>query len=336
MSDNHSVSSQPRIVAFGEVLWDMLPAGPKLGGAPVNFLYHAHVLGARVQALTRVGDDQLGRDVLARFAKLEIPTDFVQISRDAPTGVVNVSLDANGNPSYEIVENVAWDEIVVDEAIVGRILDFLADSSKSAFYYGSLALRSQDNRRALEQIVKRLPSSVLRVCDLNLRPPFYSKEVVRFALESADAFKLNDSEAIELDQMFRDVLPPSLEPLVGDDGGLGEAIRRDKAQVDEILAQWAKNWRDRFGLSAIIVTCGAHGAYLFNGDRASYAPSVEVQIADAVGAGDSFSAVCVAGILSDVDDAKIVEAAAKRAAFVCSQDGATPPIPPEDANPFQY
>ncbi len=334
MSDNSSVFSRSKIVAFGEVLWDMLPAGPKLGGAPVNFLYHAHVLGAQVQALTRVGDDQLGREVLARFANLEIPTEFVQISRNAPTGVVNVSLSANGDPSYEIVENVAWDEIAVDETTVEKILGFLAGSSKSAFYYGSLALRSQSNRRALEQIVKPLPADVLRVCDLNLRPPFYSKETVRFSLESADVFKLNDSEAIELDRTFRDVLPPSLDSLVGGDAGLGEAIRRDKAQVDAVLATWARNWRDRFGLSAIIVTCGASGAYLFNGDRASYAPSVEVQVADAVGAGDSFSAVCVVGILNGVDDAKIVEAAAKRAAFVCSQDGATPPIPPEDANPF--
>ena len=335
MSDNRSDSRQSRIVAFGEVLWDMLPAGPKLGGAPVNFLYHSHVLGAQVQALTRVGDDQLGRDVVARLAELNIPTEFVQISPNFPTGVVNVTLNANGNPTYDIVQNVAWDEINVDEAVVEKVLEFLSGSSKSAFYYGSLALRSPSNRNALERIVKELPSHVLRVCDLNLRPPFYSKDVLRFSLESADVFKLNDAEAVELDEMFGDLVPPTLSSLADRDGGLGDAILHRKSEVDATLAQWAENWQRRFALGVVIVTCGAHGAYLFNGNRHSCAPAVHVQVADAVGAGDSFSAVCVVGILEGIDDETIVDVASKRAAFVCSQNGATPVIPKEDANPFR-
>ena len=323
-----------RIVAFGEVLWDMLPTGPKLGGAPVNFLYHAHVIGAQVQALTRVGEDQLGRDVLARFENLQIPTEFIQVSPNAPTGVVNVTLNADGNPSYEIVENVAWDEISVDDAVVEKVLHFLSGSSRSAFYYGSLALRSQENRSGLEQIATRLPEQVLRVCDLNLRPPFFSRDVVEFTLKMSSVFKLNDAEAVKLDEMFDDVVPSSLAQLADSEGGLTEAIRRDKDNVDAKLALWAERWQKQFKLNAIIVTCGACGAYLFNGTRVSFAPAPKVKVADAVGAGDSFSAVCVVGMLNGIDDVLVVEAAAKRAAFVCSQEGATPAIPAENANPF--
>ncbi|MBR0226594.1 MAG: carbohydrate kinase [Thermoguttaceae bacterium] len=336
MFSNQSVANAPRIVAFGEILWDMLPTGPKLGGAPVNFLYHARVMGAEVQALTKIGDDQLGRDVVSRLAELNVPTDFVQISTTAPTGVVNVKLDADGSPTYTIVENVAWDEIEVDEQVADQTLRFLSGSSKSAFYFGSLALRSSCNRKSLERAVAKLPPEVMRVCDLNIRPPFYTNEIVISLLGMADVFKLNDTEAILLDSLLAGEIPSTLAPLADKSAmGLGDAIQKDPTGTEQILAQWAENWRKRFGLTTIILTCGAHGAYLFNRGRVSYAPSVQVKVADAVGAGDSFSAVCVVGLLSGIDDQKIVEAASKRAAYVCSQTGATPTISAEDADPFK-
>lgn len=335
MTQTVSVDNSARIVAFGEILWDMLPTGPKLGGAPVNFLYHARVIGANVQALTRIGDDQLGRDILARLDELQLPTEFVQISKTAPTGVVDVTLDAIGNPTYKIVENVAWDEIEVDDKIAEETLKFLSGSPASAFYFGSLALRTNGNREALERLILQLPSGVLRVCDLNIRPPFYSKEIVDFALRHSDVFKLNDVEAVELDALFADRTPSLLAALADADKGLGGAITTRKAEADAVLAQWAENWQNKFGLKTIILTCGAHGAYLFNEGRISYAPSIPVTVADAVGAGDSFAAVCVVGILTGESDDVIVKAASTRAAFVCSQSGGTPKIPAENANPFR-
>ena len=224
---------------------------------------------------------------------------------------------------------------MVDDQVADKTFRFLSGASKSSFYFGSLALRSPGNRKSLENVVAGLPLNVLRVCDLNIRPPFYSKEIVRFSLDSADVFKLNDTEAILLDSLFSDDVPSTLASLAGSDIGLGDAIQENKAQTDQILEQWAERWRERFNLKTIVLTCGAHGAYLFNAGRVSYAPSVQTKVADAVGAGDSFSAVCVVGLLNEVDDQKIVEAASKRAAYVCSQMGATPTISVEDANPFK-
>ncbi|MGI6401052.1 MAG: carbohydrate kinase family protein [Thermoguttaceae bacterium] len=335
MSTNSSTEERPRIVAFGEILWDMLPTGPRLGGAPFNFLYHARVLGAEIQALTRVGNDQLGLDVLRQLKEIGVPDDFVQVSPDAPTGVVDVTLDANGAPTYKIVEGVAWDEIKIDDSIATKTLKFLSGSSKSAFYFGSLALRSPGNRESIDRVISQLPSNVMKVCDLNIRAPFYSKKVVQFLLNSSDVFKLNDEEAVILDALFVDEVPSPLSALADTKKGLGASIVDNKGATDRILARWAESWIERFRLKAIILTCGAHGAYLFNEGRASYAPSIPVKVADSVGAGDSFSAVCVVGLLQGVDDQKIVEAASRRAAFVCTQPGAITTIDPSEANPFR-
>lgn len=334
MPQNNVVDHTPRIVAFGELLWDMLPDGPRLGGAPVNFLYHAAVLGARVQALTRVGNDRLGREIVARLKELRIPTDFVQISSDAPTGVVDVALDQNGIPAYKIVEGVAWDDIRVDAKVANEARSFLDGSDRSAFYFGSLALRSPNNRASLERVLDAIPSRVLRVCDLNVRLPFYTEEVASFSLHSADVFKLNDLEAVMIDSLFNGSSSAALASFADKEGGLGAALRTEKKKMDVVLKRWSENLRERFAIKTVILTCGAVGAYVFNAGRAAFAPSKRVKITDTVGAGDSFSAVCVVGLLEGIDDQIILEAASSRAAYVCTQSGGTPLIPPEKANPF--
>ena len=181
----------------------------------------------------------------------------------------------------------------------------------------------------------RLPDDVLRVCDLNLRPPFYSRDVVEFALQTADVFKLNDVEAITLDALFHDQIPSALQ-IIGDatNGVARERFDREKAELDRRLDLWARSWMRAFDLKSIVLTCGANGAYLFNGDVAAFAPAPKTVVKDAVGAGDAFAATTVVGLLQRRDEAQIVAAAAKRAAFVCSQEGGTPPIPADFADPF--
>ena len=323
-----------RIVAFGEILWDMLPTGKKLGGAPVNFLYHAQTLGALTQPLSCVGNDPLGAEIIRSLTQLGIAKDFIQISPTLPTGSTKVTLDKKGIPSYEIVENVAWDSIQIDDRIVKNVVSFLSSGDKNAFYFGSLALRGQENRKALRRLLAALPSSVLRVCDLNLRPPFTSFDILESILKETDLFKLNDSEAIQLDRLFAKNGKPTLALLADAEGGLGDAISHNKGQTEQVVLKWVEDWSQRFGLKGIILTCGAHGEYLYQGGRLDYAPSVPVEVKDSVGAGDSFAAVCVCGLLNSIPGNIILEQASKRAAFVCAQDGATPPIPPQFSHPF--
>ena len=332
MTVTTNTSRETRILAFGEILWDMLPTGRKLGGAPVNFLYHAHQLGASVQALTKIGNDPLGREILDRLKSLSIPTDFLQISPKAPTGTVQVALDSSGSPSYEIIRDVAWDEIEIGDDALKSVRDFLTQQdAMSAFYFGSLALRSKQNRSGIEKILALLPDDVVKVCDLNLRAPFYTPEVIEFTLRSADVFKLNDAEALELEDLF--------EEKSSDRNALSEALNaiESGAKLDSVanaLNAWASRWRKRFGLRSIILTCGGRGAYLFDDEGCSCASSPRVDVMDTVGAGDSFAAVCVVGLLQGRSREELVQAAVRRAAFVCSQEGGTPAIPSEESNPF--
>ena len=336
MSFDLKLASKTRILAYGELLWDMLPSGKKLGGAPVNFLYHAKTLGSEVRALTSVGDDELGKEILERFDALGIPRDALQISRQAPTGTVDVTLDSKGIPSYRIVENVAWDDIRVGQIELETTLQFLTKPEyRSAFYYGSLALRTTDNKESVLRILNALPSSVLRVCDLNLRAPFYDRETVLFTLQNADVFKLNDVEAIELDQMLADKIEPTLASFADSDSSLNTAIRDDFENVKQALSVWADAWIKTFDLKTIVLTCGASGAFIFSSDDVAFAPSIEVDVKDSVGAGDSFAAVCVVGLLTDRPYSQIVEAASRRAAFVCSQEGGTPNVPDDLTRPFE-
>ncbi len=336
MPNNSTSTAFPiQILAFGELLWDMLPTGKKLGGAPVNFSYHAQTLGANVRSLTRIGPDDLGREITERFVKLGLSQDALQTSSTAPTGTVDVKLDAKGDPTYSIVENVAWDEINVDSEVIAQIKTFLDPfKAKSAFYFGSLALRSSNNKVAVTNIISALPPEVLRVCDLNLRAPFFDRETVEFTLDKADVFKLNDLEAVELSKMFADKTVDRLSALADTSGSLSVSIVSDFARVKQELSAWAQDWLSTFNLTHIILTCGSEGAFIFDQENVVYAPSQKVDVKDCVGAGDSFAAVCTVGILRSEPLPKIIEAASERAAFVCSQEGGTPSIPQELTRPF--
>jgi fructokinase len=182
------------IVALGEVLWDLLPSGPRAGGAPFNFAFHCHQLGYPAAIVSRVGDDELGRQLRAEVRRLGLDDEYIQTDREHPTGTVQVSLDAAGQPTYTITERVAWDFIES-----GPRLDALAESAR-AVCFGSLAQRAPESRATIRRMIALAHGLV--VLDLNLRPPFDAAETIRVSLELADWIKVNELEAVQLPTGF--------------------------------------------------------------------------------------------------------------------------------------
>jgi fructokinase len=291
------------IVGVGEVLWDLLLTGPKLGGAPANFAYHAHALGAHVNVITRVGDDDYGREIVRRFQNMGLPDATVQIDETAPTGTAKVVLSGDGLAHFTIQENVAWDYIAANrEALI-------AAGTADAICFGSLAQRCQTSRNSILQLVAAAPAKALRVLDINLRQQFYTRAVIEKSLQLADVLKLNEEELPILAAMF---------------GFSGPA----KRQIDRLART--------FDLHVIALTRGPDGSLLFQqkGKRWSDCRSHPVQVIDTVGAGDSFTAVLVLGLLQKMDLDEINEVANEVARYVCSQAGATPSLPVEFAGRF--
>ena len=283
-----------KALGVGEILWDLLPSGKQLGGAPANFAYHAYALGAEVRVVSRVGNDPLGHEILARLRGLGLPTDGVGVDDSAPTGTVSVAVQADGQPRFTIHENVAWDRIGVDAAS----LEFAAHAD--ALCFGSLAQRCAASRAAIRQVIARTPAVALRVFDINLRQQFYSRELIESSLALANALKLNETELPVLATMFN---------LDGD----------TRAQ----LATLAK----RFALRAIAFTRGANGSLLLADGVWSEHAGLRAKVVDAVGAGDAFTAAWTLGLLARQPLDEINQRANQLAAYVCTQPGATPVYP---------
>jgi fructokinase len=282
-----------RLVGIGEALWDLLPAGPQLGGAPANFAYHAHALGATAFLVTRVGNDDLGKAILERFGQIEI-ADTIQVDDDAPTGTVTVALSANGIPHYIIHENVAWDRLAVTTPA------FEAVCAADALCFGSLAQRSDISRDAIQRLVAAAPATALRVFDINLRQNYFSRDVIERSLRLANVLKLNDDELPILAQLF----------------GLTGSIRH---QI-ETLAQ-------TFSLHLVALTRGPAGSLLFQAGEWSDCPSVPTTVVDTIGAGDAFTAALVLGRLCNMPLDAVNTLAQEVARHVCSCAGATPQLP---------
>ena len=290
-----------RVVGVGEVLWDLLPAGPQLGGAPANFAYHAHALGAEARVITRVGSDDRGREVIRRFQGMGLPDAAVQIDDTAPTGTAKVALSGDGLAHFTIQDNVAWDSLAATpEALaVAREAD--------AICFGSLAQRSEPSRRTIQQLIAAAPADAIRVFDINLRQEFYSRDVIENSLQLANVLKLNDDELPILAEMF--------------------SLAGSTEHQMERLAQI-------FGLRLVALTRGANGGLLWQEGRWSDCPSRPVKVIDTVGAGDSFTAALVLGLLRKMDPDEINKIANDVARYVCSQAGATPVLPVEFAKKF--
>lgn len=292
---------KPNFVGLGEVLWDVLPDGRQLGGAPANFAYHAAALGARAGIVSRIGRDPLGTELLARLRQLDIATEAVEVDPAAPTGTVTVSLEADGQPGYTIHEAVAWDHLAAAEAGCRAV------AAADAVCFGTLAQRSARARASIHTLLGHARRDALRIFDVNLRQHYYSRDLIEHSLALANVLKVNETELPLLAGMFR---------LGGDEA----------AQVAELAR--------RFSLRAVAFTRGGRGSLLHADGVTCEHPGLPVQVKDTVGAGDSFTAAFALGLLRGWPLAVINARATAIAAFVCSQKGATPVLPGDLRAPF--
>ncbi len=283
------------VVGMGEALWDVLPEGKKIGGAPANFAYHVEQMGLPSCVVSAVGADPLGDEIIGNFDGKGL-SHVIEVV-PFPTGTVQVTLDASGVPQYEIKENVAWDNIPYTDTI-----DSLARRTR-AVCFGSLAQRNEVSRNTIKRFLDAMPTDVdtLRVFDINLRQHFYTKEVLADSMSRCNILKINDEELVEVSRLFA---------LPGID-------LRDKCKA--IV--------EAYDLRMLILTCGVNGSYVFTPFGESFQPTPRVEVADTVGAGDSFTAAFISSILSG----KGVEDAHRRAvevsAYVCTCHGAMPKLP---------
>ena len=292
-----------KILSIGEVLWDMLPSGRKVGGAPANFAFHCMQLGTDARLLSRVGNDDLGRELINFYRSLDLSTEFIETDPIAPTGTVGVELLAEGQPKYTIHENVAWDKIEASEAAVRFA------QTADAICFGSLAARTETTLRTIQTLVSQAKPTALRVLDLNLRYPFIDHNVIESVLGLANILKLNDEELTHMAATF---------------------------EVSGNTAKQHADWFiNRYGLKMLILTCGSQGSRIFHEGKEYFRESRKIEVVDTVGAGDAFTAVVVVGLLSGWSVAMIHERANDIAAFVCTQSGATPKLT-TDFIPFQH
>ncbi len=282
------------VAGIGELLWDVFPHHKRLGGAPANFAFHCHQLGAEAYPVSCVGTDELGLGIRDKLREMGVDASYVLESDTFPTGTVQVTLNDDGKPSYQIFENVAWDHI----AFTGG-LRALAEEL-DAVCFGSLSQRSPVSRETIHAFLRHMPEAAQRIFDPNLRQSYFSKEQVEDSLRLASILKLSDEE---------------LPVLAGYFGLRGDVMD----QLNEL--------RERFALQLVAYTRGADGSVLLRGDEVDVAPGVESLAVDSVGAGDSFTASLCMGVLKGWPLSRVNAFANRVASFVCSQRGATPVLP---------
>jgi fructokinase len=295
------MSETPLILGIGELLWDLLPEGPRLGGAPANFSVMAGRLGSRAAILSRVGRDDLGRAALAALDPFPVVAEAVQVDAAQATGRVTVELK-DGQPSYNIHEPAAWDFLDLSD-------DWVQFAKRAdAICFGSLAQRSAVSRQTVQELVAQTSQQCLRVFDVNLRAPFYSSEAVQESLELATVFKMNDAET------------PLVLDLLGfgeaDSGGTREPLR---AAAELLLAEFP-------GLNLVAITRGGTGSLLVTREEWHEHPGVPVRVADTIGAGDSFTAAMTYYLLRGAKLATVNEAANRWGSWMASQSGAMPEL----------
>ena len=283
--------NKPLVIGMGEALWDVLPEGRKIGGAPANFAFHAGQAGMDARVVSAVGRDALGDETLLTLQQKGLNTDAVA-RVDFPTGMVQVTLSEGGIPQYDICEGVAWDNIPFTPA-----LDELARNAQ-AVCWGSLAQRSEVSRNCIYRFLDAMPSEQgrLKVFDINLRQHFYSIDVIEASCQRANVLKINEEELVIVSELLRLGTP----------------------QVE----QQCRLLMERFSLDMLVLTCGCNGSYIFTPVETSFRVTPLVQVADTVGAGDSFTATLVADLLKGASVGVAHEHAVQLAAYVCTQQGA--------------
>lgn len=285
------------IVGMGEALWDMLPEGKKIGGAPANFAYHISQFGLNSSVVSAIGDDKLGNEILENFNDKQLSYNIQKVPY--PTGTVIVELDSNGIPKYTIKEGVAWDNIPFTNE-----LEKMAKRTK-AVCFGSLAQRSAVSRETINRFIDSMPTGddVLKIFDVNLRQDFYTKEILCNSLSKCNILKINDEELVTVSRMF----------------GYPGIDLQDKCWI--LLA--------KYNLKMLILTCGVNGSYVFRPGEISFVETPVVDVIDTVGAGDSFTATFVAAIIKGHSIREAHKLAVEVSAYVCTQNGAMPILPEE-------
>jgi fructokinase len=285
------------MVGLGEVLWDLLPTGKQLGGAPANFAYHANLLGNRGVVVSRIGDDELGQEIRESLRQRELDLDGLQLDPQYPTGTVDVELDSLGQPSYIIVENVAWDQLEWDEGLAQIAVE--AD----AVCFGTLAQRSPRTRETIRRFLSETPAETVRLFDVNLRQHYCTTAVLRASLEAANVVKLNEDELGRVARV------------------LSLGINGDQVVARALLRN--------FHLDLVCVTRGANGSWLVSPDEIHEHPGNKVKVADTVGAGDAFTAALCHHYLKGSNLATMNAAANAMGAWVASCVGAMPAADPK-------
>ncbi len=286
------------ILGIGELLWDILPEGPRLGGAPANFTVMAGRLGSHAAILSRIGRDDLGHKAVDQLDPYPTDTEFLQVDPVHETGRATVALK-NGQPEFTIHEPAAWDFLELSDEWVK-----LAERA-DAICFGSLAQRSLESRQTIQTLAAQTKDECVRVFDVNLRAPFYSSEVVQESLELASVMKMNDGEV----------------PLVLNLLGLQPFDREDPAA----LRYGAERLLDEFpSLQTIAITRGGNGSLLVTRDGCHDHPGIPVKVADTIGAGDAFTAAMTTWMLRGADLAALNEAGNRWGSWVASQHGAMP------------
>lgn len=285
------------VVGMGEALWDVLPEGKKIGGAPANFAYHVSQFGLPSCVVSAVGDDALGKEIVENFTSKGLNQLIAEVPY--PTGTVQVEIDPAGVPQYDIKENVAWDNIPYTAH-----LEALAERTK-AVCFGSLAQRNIVSRTTINRFLDAMPhdNDNLVVFDVNLRQGFYDKEILCNSMTRCNILKINDEELVTVSRMF----------------GYQGIDLQDKCWI--LLG--------KYNLKMLILTCGINGSYVFTPGNVSFQPTPKVEVADTVGAGDSFTAAFIASILKGKPVAEAHACAVQTSAFVCTQKGAMPVLPKE-------
>ena len=283
------------VVGMGEALWDVLPEGKKIGGALANFAYHVSQFGLNSRVVSAVGEDKLGSEILDNFRAKQLNCMIETVPY--PTGTVQVELDAEGVPCYDIKEGVAWDNIPFTPALAD-----LAGQTR-AVCFGSLAQRSVVSRQTINSFLDAMPQddNVLKIFDVNLRQSFYTKEILCNSFSKCNILKINDEELVTVSRMF----------------GYPGIDLQDKCWI--LLA--------KYNLKMLILTCGVNGSYVFTPGNVSFVETPKVEVADTVGAGDSFTATFVAAILKGLCVQEAHKLAVKVSAYVCTQNGAMPELP---------
>ena len=285
------------VVGLGEVLWDVLPEGKKLGGAPANFAYHAgQFLGMdNTIAVSALGEDKLAEETIEALKEHGLNDLLPRVPY--PTGTVQVQLDEQGIPTYDIKENVAWDNIPFDDDIAQ-----IARNCR-AVCFGSLAQRNVVSRETIQKFLDATPDDCLKIFDINLRQQFYTQEILRESFQRCNILKINDEELVLIGRMF---------------GYPGLDIEN-------------KCWLilGKYNLDMLVLTCGTNGSYVFTPGHVSFQETPKVKVADTVGAGDSFTGSFVGSILNGKSVPEAHRTAVQVSAYVCTQNGAMPNYPEE-------